>query len=49
MGNVEFLILAIGAVVFFTLLLVSGNTMAIAVRERLQELAVLNGCSPRAT
>ncbi len=41
MGNIEFLILSIGAVVFFTLLLVTGNTMAIAVRERTGELAVL--------
>jgi putative ABC transport system permease protein len=41
MGNIEFLILAIGSVVFFTLLLVTGNTMAIAVRERTNELAVL--------
>ena len=41
MGNIEFLILAIGSIVFFTLLLVSGNTMAIAVRERMSELAVL--------
>lgn len=40
-GNIEFLILTIGAVVFFTLLLVTGNTMAIAVRERVGELAVL--------
>lgn len=40
-GNIEFLILAIGAVVFFTLLLVTGNTMAISVRERFAELAVL--------
>jgi putative ABC transport system permease protein len=40
-GNIEFLILTIGAVVFFTLLLVTGNTMAIAVRERTGELAVL--------
>jgi putative ABC transport system permease protein len=40
-GNVEFLILTIGIVVFFTLLLVTGNTMAIAVRERTGELAVL--------
>ena len=40
-GNIEFLILAIGGVVFFTLLLVTGNTMAIAVRERTSELAVL--------
>jgi putative ABC transport system permease protein len=40
-GNISFLILAIGTVVFFTLLLVTGNTMAIAVRERTSELAVL--------
>jgi putative ABC transport system permease protein len=40
-GNIEFLILAIGSVVFFTLLLVTGNTMAISVRERVGELAVL--------
>src|SRR5215472_14789871 len=32
--NIQFLILTIGSVVFFTLLLVTGNTMAIAVRER---------------
>jgi len=41
MGNIEFLVLVIGSVVFFTLLLVAGNTMAIAVRERTNELAVL--------
>jgi len=41
MGNIEFLILSIGSVVFFTLLLVTGNTMAIAVRERVRELAVM--------
>jgi putative ABC transport system permease protein len=35
------LILVIGSVVFFTLLLVTGNTMAMAVRERTGELAVL--------
>lgn len=40
-GNIQFLILTIGGVVFFTLLLVTGNTMAIAVRERTAELAVL--------
>ena len=40
-GNIEFLILSIGVVVFFTLLLITGNTMAIAVRERVGELAVL--------
>jgi len=41
MGNIEFLIRAIGSLVFFTLLLVTGNTMAIAVRERTSELATL--------
>ena len=41
MGNIEFLMLAIGGVVFFTLLLVTGNTMAMSVRERTGELAVL--------
>ncbi len=41
MGNIEFLIMSIGSVVFFTLLLVTGNTMAIVVRERTAELAVL--------
>jgi putative ABC transport system permease protein len=41
MGNIEFLVIVIGSVVFFTLLLVTGNTMAIAVRERTGELAVL--------
>ena len=40
-GNIEFLIRTIGSVVFFTLLLVTGNTMAISVRERTSELAVL--------
>ncbi|MBZ5503984.1 MAG: FtsX-like permease family protein [Acidobacteriia bacterium] len=40
-GNIQFLIMSIGGVVFFTLLLVTGNTMAIAVRERTGELAVL--------
>ena len=40
-GNIEFLILSIGGVVFFTLLLVTGNTMAISVRERTSELGVL--------
>jgi putative ABC transport system permease protein len=41
MGNIEFLVLSIGGVVFFTLLLVTGNTMAMSVRERTGELAVL--------
>ena len=40
-GNIRFLVVTIGSVVFFTLLLVTGNTMAISVRERTSELAVL--------
>ena len=49
-GNIRFLIVTIGIVVFFTLLLVTGNTMAISVRERTAELAVLKaiGFSDRA-
>lgn len=39
-ANIQFLIISIGTVVFFTLLLVTGNTMAISVRERTSELAV---------
>jgi putative ABC transport system permease protein len=41
MGNIGFLVTVIGAVVFFTLLLVVGNTMAMSVRERISELAIL--------
>lgn len=50
-GNIRFLIMLIGTVVFITLLLVTGNTMAIAVRERVSELAVLKavGYSDRFT
>jgi len=40
-GNIAFIIVSIMAAVFFTLLLVTGNTMAYAVRERVGELAVL--------
>ena len=49
-GNIKFLIVSIGTVVFFTLLLVTGNTMAISVRERTPELAILKaiGFSDRA-
>ncbi len=41
LGNIQLLILTIGGVVFFTLLLVTGNTMAMSVRERTGELAIL--------
>ena len=40
-GDVGFIIMSIIAAVFFTILLVAGNTMAYAVRERTNELAVL--------
>jgi putative ABC transport system permease protein len=39
-ANIQFLIRSIGTVVLFTLLLVTGNTMAISIRERTAELAV---------
>lgn len=41
MGNIRLIIITVGAVVLFTLLLVTGNTMAMAVRERIPELGVL--------
>lgn len=40
-GNIELIILSIGVIVFFTLVLVTSNTMAISVRERSGEIAVL--------
>jgi putative ABC transport system permease protein len=40
-GNIGFIIMSIMAAVFFTILLVAGNTMAYTVRERTSELAVL--------
>lgn len=40
-GDVRSIIIAIVTAVFFTILLVTGNTMAYAVRERTNELAVL--------
>ncbi len=40
-GNVGLIITIIGSIVFFTLLLVVGNTMAMSIRERMRELAVL--------
>jgi putative ABC transport system permease protein len=40
-GNVGLIITSIVAAVFFTILIVAGNTMAYSVRERTNELAVL--------
>jgi len=40
-GNIVFIVAAILSAVFFTILLVAGNTMAQAVRERTGELGVL--------
>jgi putative ABC transport system permease protein len=40
-GNIALIVQMILAAVFFTLLLVSGNTMSQSVRERISELAVL--------
>jgi putative ABC transport system permease protein len=40
-GNIKLIMLSIGGVVFFTLLLVTGSTMAMSVRERTNEIAVL--------
>ncbi|HSL16830.1 MAG TPA: ABC transporter permease [Methylomirabilota bacterium] len=40
-GNIRLIVLSIGAVVMFTLLLVTGSAMATAVRERVPELGVL--------
>jgi len=40
-GDIGFIMMSIIAAVFFTILMVAGNTMAYAVRERTNELAVL--------
>jgi len=40
-GNIGQIMMSIVAAVFFTILLVAGNTMAYSVRERTNELAVL--------
>ncbi len=41
MGNIGAIMVAIISAVFFTILLVAGNTMAQSVRERVQEIGVL--------
>ena len=40
-GNITLIVMLVLGAVFFTLLLVSGNTMSQSVRERINELAVL--------
>lgn len=40
-GNIGFLVTAIGTAVFFAILFVAANTMMMAVRERLGEIAIL--------
>jgi putative ABC transport system permease protein len=41
LGNVKMFLLAICSAITFTILLVSGNTMAMAVRERVKEVGIL--------
>lgn len=41
LGNIRSLVVGIGVIVFLTLLLVGGNTIAIAIRERYGEIAVM--------
>jgi putative ABC transport system permease protein len=40
-GNIGFLVRAIGTAVFFAILLVAANTMMMAVRERVNEVAIM--------
>lgn len=41
MGNINLILISVGGVVIFTLLLVTGSTMAMSVRERTSEWATL--------
>lgn len=41
LGNLKGLVAAISSVIIFTILLVTANTMAMSVRERIREIAVL--------
>jgi putative ABC transport system permease protein len=41
LGNVKFLMTSIGAIISLVILLIAGNTMAMAARERVTEIAVL--------
>src|SRR3989449_4948863 len=40
-GNVRFLVMSISTVVLFTIILVAANTMALSIRERTGEIAIL--------
>ncbi len=50
LGNIKLFLFAISAAIMFTILLVSANTMAMSVRERVREVGVLKtlGFSPGA-
>lgn len=41
LGNIRVVVIGVGGIVFLTLLVVGGNTLAIAVRERYGEIAVM--------
>jgi putative ABC transport system permease protein len=41
LGNIKLFLLSIAGAVVFTILLVSGNTVAMSVRERIREIGVL--------
>lgn len=41
LGNIKYLIASISGLIIFTILLVTANTMAMSVRERVREIAVL--------
>jgi putative ABC transport system permease protein len=41
LGNIRVVVVGVGGIVFLTLLVVGGNTLAIAVRERYGEIAVM--------
>src|SRR3989442_8183243 len=48
LGNVRTLVVSISTVVIFTIILVAANTMAMSIRERIGEIAILKtlGFSP---
>jgi len=40
-GNIKVLLLAVGGVVFFTLILITGSNMAMSIRERTPEIGIM--------